>query len=116
MELTIRAANAKALLEAAGKSLDDLKSKGRIDLTTGVYLIAQCNPAGRHKVYRFRLIEVSNQGGRSLVTLVHHQDRELLYAAHADNDGTFAQREAGESAAQNEQDRQSQFRQRFLSA
>ena len=116
MELTIRAANAKSLVEGLGRTLDDLKAAGRIDLSADTYLIATCNPGARHKTYRFRLIEVSHSGGRHLASLVHHQDRELLMACHADSDGTFAEREAGEQAAQTEQYAQERFKQRFLSA
>ena len=116
MELTITGSNAKALVEAMGATLEQLKAQGRMDLSLTVYIVASCDPAALRKVYRFTLCEVSHSGGRHLANLVHHEDRELLMACHADSDGTFAQREAGESAAQNEHDRQSQFRQRFLSA
>lgn len=117
MELRINNSNAKALLESAGRTLDDLKSTGRIDLSASAYLVASCNPSSRHRVYSFTLVEVSHEGGKNLVNLVESQSRELLYAAHYDSEGnSFTERQASEAAARNEQFKQAQFRQRLLSA
>lgn len=114
MQIRVNASTATSLVTAAGHTLDELKKKGRIDLSGQAYIIAQCDPAAKRRCFTFALIEVSHSGGAALAEMVNPADRQLLPACHMDSDGTFDQRRKAEAETLDEQTKQERFRQAFL--
>ena len=114
MQINVNASTARAIMVAAGRTLDDLKTMGRFDLNNRAYLVASYNPGALRRCFTFTLGEVSHAGGKHLADFVTSADRELLPACHADHEGTFEQRRTSQNQDTDERVLQSRARAKFL--
>ena len=115
MNIRINAKTAVALVTAAGRTLEQLKAVGRVDLSSSAFLVAACDPAARRRVFSFTLCEVGNAEGAHLADFVEPADRELLPVCHQESWADRQTNQQAEDAGLLERTRQERFRQLFFS-
>jgi hypothetical protein len=64
---------------------------------------------------RYNIIDEGNPGGENVVEFADDSNRELVPAAHADNDGTYVQRRDAAQRDLSESEKQERFKALFLS-
>jgi hypothetical protein len=88
------------------KAFAELAQTGSVRLSP-VVKITYCNR-------RYHIVDEGSVGGENVVDMADESTRELVPAAHADNDGTYVQRRDAAARELTECEKQERFKDAFL--